>query len=71
MPQQNEFIVLGDAALWRPTGGTAGEEPGWNPRPRRRGPMCPDGERAAARRSLRVRLHPLAEATGIASWADG
>ena len=35
------------------------------------GDHCPGGESAAGRRSLGVRLHPLAEATGVASWADG
>lgn len=30
----------------------------------------PDGESAARRLSLGVRLHPLAEATGVASRAD-
>lgn len=34
-------------------------------------PYCPDGESAARRLSLGVRLHPLAEATGVASRADG
>lgn len=69
-------ISWGDDALWRPKGGTAGE----GSPSRRRGQAgtlvpgvrahCPDAERGG-RGSRGVCLHPLAEATGVASGADG
>lgn len=59
-------------------GGTAGEgsltlyREGWNP-PSQSAPIVQMGraQPAAWRLSLGVRLHPLAEATGVASRADG